>query len=236
MPADAAWYANNVAVLAAGISVVALGVSILSVRYARRQTGASERQARAAEETLRLQAEALAAQAHDTAEALAVAGRSAKAAEDSASSARTLVEVGQRAWVVLEPPQISETQSGDYGGSTVSVRANLRNLGATPALDVRAAFRLLPWAIPSGAVVTPTPEGPGISLGPNVPLLATPPSLSIRNAQLAEINQHRQVVLFWGECTYQDVFGRPHRTRWCLQCLLGQQSFAPYGDDLNTIT
>jgi hypothetical protein len=236
MQADAAWYANNIAVAAAIISAVALVVSFVSAWFSHRQTSAAERQAKAGEETVRLQADAVQSQTQNTSQALNIAARSAQAAEDSARSTRVLAQLAQRPWIVLEPPTASEVQSSDHVGYSIAVGATLRNSGLTPAFDVRATSQLGQWALPVSQWPLEESTAAGIVIGANLPLYVHPTTILVSNEHLQEVSDGLRVLLFFGECVYKDVFGQGHRPRWCLRYKFGSQSFDSFNSEFNNLT
>jgi hypothetical protein len=120
MLADAAWFANDVAVGAAIVSGIAVFVAVVSMRHAFRQARAAERQADEAtnsrqlsENALKAQASALDSQAKNTAEALVLAERSALAAERSAAATKVLAETGQRAWLSFDTLTVAHRASSE---------------------------------------------------------------------------------------------------------------------------
>lgn len=78
--------------------------------------------------------------------------------------------------------------------------------------------------------------GDGITLGPNIKLDMTTNPLNITNGRLQEVGAGTYVLLFLGECSYEDVFEKDHKTRWCLQYYAGQHNFAAYNTDFNVMS
>jgi hypothetical protein len=164
------------------------------------------------------------------------AERSATAAEESASSTKALTALGQRPWMALEPPAVSEVQSGDYSGFTITVRADLRNSGLTPALNVRAIALFDQRPLPVTEWPLHDPTSASITVGPNLTHSLVCHPIFVTNERLQEVSEGRRVLLFVGECVYKDVLGETHRTRWCLQYYPGQAKFAAFSSDFNAMT
>jgi hypothetical protein len=196
------------------------------------------RQTKAAEQTLRLQAEALKVQAVNLENALNVAERSAKAAEDSALSTKALAEIGQRPWVCLEKFEGLEVQTGDLAAFNVATPLTLRNRGLTAALDLRTECRFERFALPvDHGPFVPAPVGPSTTLGPAGVCRFGPLFVLVRNAPDGdEIRRGLSKLLLYGDCSYGDVFGERHHTQWCLEYHVGLKTFSAFKSELNVMT
>jgi hypothetical protein len=153
MTADPQWFANKAAVFADVISGVALIVSVMSVWYARAQARAAGIQAVEAtrsrelsEHALGDQAQALLSQAENTAVALALAARSAAAAEESAKiaeqsivQAREATQRSLRAYVTIDQI-LPLDQNADKAPREVSI--TVVNTGLTPARHLQVHYRV----------------------------------------------------------------------------------------------
>jgi hypothetical protein len=207
-----AWAGLVVALVAALLAALQWASANRSAESSDRSAGAAERSAMAAE-------------------------RSATAAEDSARSTKVLAQLGQRPWITLEPLQVTEIQSGDFTATTITVQGTLRNVGRTPALEVRAHCRFEPYTLPVNGPTVAVPDGPSATLGPGVSLGLNHISLVLRNQPDAqELQRGQRKLLLFGECAYRDVFGKTHRTQWCYEYDLGRQSFAAFKGELNIMT
>jgi hypothetical protein len=240
MPVDPQWFANDVAVAAAAISGIALGVAGMSAWYARRQAQAGERQAGAGEESVRLQAEALKSSAEDTAralqiaqessdaakssaaalqaqaectrEALETAQRSAEAAERLAEANEALAIAGQRGWLIVFKADGAAQHAPEH--SKVNVRAGFvfRNVGKTPIANIylRHCEKVLPddprdyvgLRLERHATLAPAAEIELSSL------------CECSSAEFSKIKRRELKVYFWGNATYEDIFGHSHGITW----------------------
>jgi len=125
-------------------SALAFIVSLRSLKMNRRQAEASRTQAGEAtlsrqlnEKTLTIQAEALRAQGDDTSKALAIAERSAKAAEESVRTALTALETAERPWVIVS--QVMVVQRDESNRAPMLVKTVFKNSGRMPALYLEVA-------------------------------------------------------------------------------------------------
>ena len=166
------------------------------------------------------------------------AERSAEAAEESAASTKALTETGQRAWVALQPADVSKDQSGKYAGLNVSLRPHIKNIGLSPAIDVRARATFDQWAlpVPDGAPTVDIPTEAGLNLGQGLPGMLPECSLFVTNEHLEEVRRRQRALLFYGECSYRDIFGTPHITRWCLEYRPDDHVFTAFKSELNIMT
>jgi len=165
------------------------------------------------------------------------AERSATAAEESANSTKALAQLGQRPWMILEPPEVSVVESGDQVGYAMAVRAALRNSGLTPAFEVRAISQFGQWALPvTQWPLVQEPTSASTILGPNIPFNSSPTPILVTNEHLQEVGERRRVLLFSGDCLYNDVFCGTHRTRWCLRYDFGTHTLHSFNSEFNVMT
>lgn len=216
--ADAAWYANDVAVVAATISGVSLAVSGFAVWYGRRQTLAAERQAqeatnarRLSEQALAAQAEALRAQSADTSRALEIAQRNANASERLAEANEALAISGQRGWFIVEGHEASINHCVD-GKISVTVVFSFRNVGRTPisSLSLRHCAQISQKHPDSYVGLTQVdcenilPDG----------VYQLQQHFTCTGEQWSDIKRGDSKIFFFGNLTYSDVFGYSRNTYW----------------------
>jgi hypothetical protein len=224
-----------VAVVAVVTSLFALVVSVFSAWYARRQTKAAERQAEANEEAVRLQHEILKSQSEQTASALQIAERSAIAAEQSAMSTKTLVETGQRAWLVVEriAPLVDATCRFQVPNRC---EVHIRNGGNTPAMNVLMDHFILATSPLTDEVGFPDPA-PHIARGV---IGAQATDVHWTRGPSQEIEPHiasgTHHLVDYGRLWYHDVFGNKHETTWCYKWVHFSRSFHPHLMQHNAIT
>jgi len=228
--ADAAWYANTVAVVAVCISAGALAVSIISILYSRGQTKAAERQAAASEHTARLQAEALKVQAKDTEQALSLAkanlGHSeklAEAAQQSATATKYLAEAGQRAWVgVRKFAMHRQTQT-----IPTSAVVTIENFGRTPARNLRITQDYLLADDPNNyrvEILFPDKASKG-PLAPSV-FFDHPVLIRLDTDQIKAVVNRSKYLVVYGKLIYVDIFEQQRATRWSFYYDVAVQDYA----------
>jgi hypothetical protein len=215
---------SAIALCAAGIALV---VSALCAWLTRNQAIAAQvlakEASRLAEEatrvreftvhTLGAQADALQQEARENRDALAIAERSARAAEESARATRMLAESGQRAYVGLGAMQV--VRSDLSLGSPTAVRCEIRNTGKTPAFALCSAqwLRLLA-ELPAEPEYTGMETMPSSDLGPGS-VQTSDTSLAPLDAHTTQLLRNREVTVFlYGISRYTDVFGMARQTHW----------------------
>jgi hypothetical protein len=166
------------------------------------------------------------------------AGISADAAVKSAESTKILAEAGQRAWITFEEPLVEakDTSFPAPVAHIVKVVSTLKNCGKTPAVEVRAQeffelFEQPPTDIPNldpGNVTSGT-------VGADSMFQMQPKGDQFRDERLKHLMTGHAVLLLYGVCQYKDIFGKPHRTRWCLKYMPLVRRFATYSGEHNDI-
>ena len=208
---------SEIALCAAAVAVV---VSALCAWLTWNQAMASRRLAAEASrvreltlQTLGAQAEALHQEARQNRDALAIAERSARAAEESARATRMLAESGQRAYVGLGAMQV--VRSDLSVGSPTAVRCEIRNTGKTPAFALCSAQWLRPLAqLPAEPEYTGMETMPSSDLGPGSVQTSDIASPAL-DAHTAQSLRNRELTVFlYGISRYTDVFGMVRQTRW----------------------
>ncbi len=150
---------------------------------------------------------------------------SGKAAQDSADAAKEsnritlqMARNDQRAWIGTKSLIGEEIRPG----VRIQFGVIVANLGKTPAKKVKTqtSWRALPRTTPfspvynksttnieqmSTSVLMPTFEGT---------LLAPP--ITLGEDQVEALRSGRAHFYVYGRITYEDVFGRSHKTTWCL--------------------
>jgi hypothetical protein len=132
----------------------------------------------------------------------------------------------QRAWVSAIPSTLSGASlvgGIPAAGQLFGVRINFRNSGKTPAMTTRTC---LDWGIRQ-AGQAPQLHCSSVQHGVGI----VPPGGTIFTDGLLFVNtpvnaretilQEKEVVWVWGWSTYDDVFGRDHRTDFCYYLLSG---------------
>jgi hypothetical protein len=195
-----AWLLVNI------LSIIAIGISIVAIWYTHRQlkiAGQARQDAKdaaaAQEAHVRLSAEA--------------AERSAGAAEESVEIASQGLITAQRAY--LAPSNFRSS----YQNQRFSIKAFVRNFGATPAFNVRGGVHLDFKNVPPDKTIQ------FASIGPSTPFVrdsqetpyAFEDSVVLSPEQAEEAHRDRLLVLCWCQVYYSDIFGNPHFTRWCIR-------------------
>jgi hypothetical protein len=223
---DAAWFANDVAVIAAAVSGLALGISAMAAWYSRRQAIAAERQVKSAEEAVELQREAVKSEAQNTATALELASQNAYAVRLIAETAEKS-RLARRAWLAPLSCAIDRDPATNLPRSAI---LTFKNTGATPALSITS------W----DAFVIMTPDNPLMLddddfndqlelaqsvMGPDTTILARRQfMLGDQNGQ-ASIREGLQILWWYGRLRYADINGDQHKLPWCYEYNVDQQRF-----------
>jgi len=175
-------------------------------------------------QTVNAQADALSKESLENREALDIAARSARAAEESARATRILAESGQRAYVGLGAVQILRADLG--AGFPTAVRCEARNSGKTPAFSAVSCQ----WLV----ALSEFPQDPdytGIeSLSPND---VAPGGVSVIDASSTAFDavatqaiRNRELTVFlYGISRYKDVFDMSRQTRWAFYWNLEKRQF-----------
>ena len=152
----------------------------------------------------------------------AAATTSAKAAEQSADAAKSLVEIGNRAWVALK--QI-ETIVRSTNGLPIRFATTLENGGRSPALELRfAQWSKIAESLPNPPDYqgfNPMPKG---SIGPGLQG-QIPNDVAYTPADEAAVFDGRKKLYVYGFARYKDVFGVEHETKWALEYSRATQQF-----------
>ncbi len=142
-------------------------------------------------------------------DAAAIAGNSVKIIQES-------MRFDQRAWVGgLGVPNLTFTV-----GEPIVIEADFNNSGKTPALHVRVDSELRSMRLDETLSFTYPPRK-GV---PSLSTIQPGQHVSTRNrseapltqAQLEGLKAGTYIIYLYGKFTYEDIFKRPHRTRFCL--------------------
>lgn len=155
---------------------------------------------------------------------------SAAQAQQSLGATQAQMRLDQRAWVgisAVDPGVFSETT----GFPVVIV---FTNSGKTPAMHVTSSqgFGLSPVPVPGPPPmrIQELEQFPGPDIAPQGKLTKNLASLDTKITALpaqiegtneiisnfASINDGRLILYYFGTITYDDIFGRPHRTNYCI--------------------
>jgi hypothetical protein len=140
--------------------------------------------------------------------------RTLDSATASVNTSQLALEVSQRPYVVpaaANSAPLVENQKAVFG-------VQLRNVGNTPALDlrIRAGAFWTDQPLPETLDYEPTfQEGPiplGRDVNCNVP---TPTHHPFNALDIQDITARRRKVHIYGVASYTDIFNKQHETRWC---------------------
>ena len=145
----------------------------------------------------------------------AAARKSARAATESIELARRAMELGNRAYVSASA---FDYVTGIATGAAPRIRVTLQNVGKTPTRHGRADFELALVEQEFGyAVRAPKIRNESFVIAPGLTtrfemFLDTP----LDNNQVQQLQDRHLFLYCWGRLTYEDIFGRPHETVWCI--------------------
>jgi hypothetical protein len=139
--------------------------------------------------------------------------QSADAADETVKISKQTLQVGQRSWLTVVPDVRS--RHGSQFPSVVALA--LRNGGQTPAKRVNVRYA---WSIDSSFHEIHGDEanllseslgtiGPGQEACLSVEVVYTPETI-----RMLQSNQLR--LYLFGTAMFEDIFGNPHHTNWCL--------------------
>lgn len=229
------WIARA-AVLALVVSVLATVFTFLQWRAADRAVEVADQARKDANHVAELQRQdaiaalkqekqdavtALDAQTKRADQANALANRSAKAAESSASVASQALQISERAYVSLT----ASLEKPPASGEKIEILVNAGNSGRTPAHQVVAETRVTFQPTPltnaqARALVLALPLRSEVS----VATLAYGQTLSLRSHSPEPLPEHGadllnaggMVLYVFADATYVDVFNHQHRTEICV--------------------
>lgn len=175
-----------------------IALTFLLWRVANRQAKIYERQAE-------LMAGALKA-AEDTASAGVISANAAKAAVDHS---RQSAQIELRAYIGLDDTKLKNVAAG----KKPAMLLQFKNSGRTPAKKVqlwaRFKYDSVPEQLPRGSS-TPSSSS---TISPEA-IFSLPDEMknALTSQDVALIKSGRAAIYIYGEVTYEDVFGHPHRT------------------------
>jgi hypothetical protein len=197
------------ATVGVGFGVLTLGVLIWQTWENHRSVSVAERSVTVSEKAVQVAQDQLRA--------------SEKQGKDAAESLR----LDQRAWIGFIQNDVA------FSRGLLTQSLLFSNSGRTPARNVR--MRSASKGIPTGTKLTPDygarnpigegPSSSSITPGGSKRLLGRP--LRPDADMLAKLQSGAWVLYHFGEVTYEDVFGQPHRTTFCVFVL---PSLAEAGD------
>jgi hypothetical protein len=146
---------------------------------------------------------------------------------------RITFHIDQRAWLgptEALPPQFTEN------GQPVYIKAEeqsvfqvfLANSGKTPAknIDQQVSFRTLPAVVPFSPKYPTGPERIGVIQPGSKFRWATSPTEKANETQVGTYRSGANILYFFGEITYDDIFGDArHHTRFCMYLLKDLSTF-----------
>ena len=144
------------------------------------------------------------------------ANKSAKAAEDSVNFAKETAQLDQRAWVNI---QWLRLQTPLTPNAQAIVEMSVKNSGRTPAYNVKVRSNIYVGndRIPLDENVPPVGRTSETTIGANADTPIGTKQQNILDQTAIDSIKHGESSLFTvGIITYRDVFGRQHRTDYCL--------------------
>ena len=157
-----------------------------------------------------------------------------KAANAAKSAAEALPSV-ERAYVFLFHELRHRQTPNPLGGTALNVEFSLKNHGKTPAIlrhisvDIRITDRPeYPTEFRAAAMADDMPPGFILGAGEQTPFFRRP--YLITDAEWPEIRHRNHLLLFLGIVRYEDVFGKPHETGFCLDW--DGQGFSPSNTEI----
>jgi hypothetical protein len=169
-------------------------------------------------------------------QSLDASNRQSKAALDAAI---TQNRVDQRAWVgatEMLPPPPAFTENGKRlylkEGQQSVFQFYLANSGKTPASSVlfRISYRTLPASVSFAPRYPTQPTKAGV-LQPGSKFIVESPATELATlTQIATYQTGTNILYFYGEIRYDDIFGLKHHTTFCVYMLRDLTGFS----DCNT--
>jgi len=165
------------------------------------------------------------------------ANRAVQVARDALAVTTELSRDDRRAWIgptEAMPPEFNERNKVVYlkeGESMANLGIYLTNSGKTPAQNImqRFAYRTLSAGVEFSPVYPSKPQSIG-SLQPGFTIrLVAPPTPKATRAQIASYSNGSLLFYIFGHVTYDDVFGRPHETTFCMWMLQSLSAFTDCG-------
>jgi hypothetical protein len=131
------------------------------------------------------------------------------------------MHLDQRAWL-----GINRAERFDFKpGQDFSIPFDMANTGKTPALHVKTKASLK--SVEKWQKFTPTYRDPKSDKASNSVvqpqqhlILSTLPT-NVSAAQYGDIQNGRGILYAYGDITYDDIFGQPHETIFCVMYYLG---------------
>jgi hypothetical protein len=160
--------------------------------------------------------------AHATRDAADAAQRGAAASEAQAEATKESIQstvqsfrLDQRAWVGQMDSSASEAEEG----KPITFRVVIGNSGKTPALNVRMAISSA--HAPKAVKFIPRYSGPNTAAlqGTGAMQPGAKGLLEQTTGPLVDVSKYQRgeyLYYVFGRIDYEDVFGRPHWTTWCL--------------------
>ena len=142
---------------------------------------------------------------------------SAKASEESARVASEGMQISQRAY--LGTTGIEFLSSIPSVNQALVVKVILKNIGNSPALDVRLAYKI--HFQPDVQTVPPAyPDNrqPGFDIAPGVEVpLEHVLHGNVTQEQVNDVGNDSKRLYVFGWARYKDIFGKEHWTKWCYE-------------------
>jgi len=132
----------------------------------------------------------------------------------------------------------AKTDAKDNGASFTILRviSTLNNCGKTPAVENRVYERLeLFDAPPKGFPELDLSKAATGTIGVDANFQTQPKVIRLLSEQLHNIRAGHLALLLYGVCLYKDIFGKLHRTRWCLRYEPQVRQFTMYSGGHNDI-
>jgi hypothetical protein len=148
------------------------------------------------------------------------AGRSAEAAESSASTASQALHVSERAYIYMTPSLRKPPSSGEK----LQISVVIGNSGRTPALEmaVHCGAAFVPISTPVNealerAFAAPAQKWQSVSVLPSGGTSESPSDspLALNQSDVEQLMADKMSLYVFATTTYKDVFKQPHHTEIC---------------------
>lgn len=148
---------------------------------------------------------------------------SADAATDSNRITLMAARNEQRAWLGPEETVKPTPQELEKGGKAFLFGVKIKNVGRTPALEVKTetALRFLPPGAKFEPIYTYTPNEPEsvTVIFPDSRGTPTAPPVDLSQQQIAALKQGKMILYLFGRVEYRDTARQVHHTTFCFWLL-----------------
>jgi len=142
---------------------------------------------------------------------------SAKAAEDTVKTAIQSTQLSQRAY--LGTTGIEFLSNIPNANQALVVKVILKNLGNSPALNVRLAYKIhFQEDVQTVRPLYPDNKAPGFDIAPGVEIPLEhilPGNVTAQNMNDLASDSKRLYAFGWAR--YKNIFGKEHWTKWCYE-------------------